>query len=38
MVYLGGTKAASTYNSSVTSIWAELLIILTPSFYITNLY
>ena len=30
--------AASAYNSSITSIWAELLFIFTPSFYITNLF
>ena len=30
--------AASAYNSSITSIWAEFLFILTPSFYITNLF
>ena len=30
--------AASAYNSSCTSIWAELLIIFTPSFYNTNLF
>ena len=30
--------AASAYNSSVTSIWAEFLIIFPPSFYITNLF
>ena len=30
--------AASDYNSSITSIWAEFLFIFTPSFYITNLF
>ena len=29
---------ASAYNSSVRSIWAEFLIIFTPSFYIPNLF
>ena len=30
--------AASAYNSSMASIWAEFLFILSPSFYITNLF